>query len=276
MNHDQLVARYPIVVRIPGPWRGFLLQWETENEGNHVIMARTARAAAETFWILDRRFDEALRAVGFWRAQLVRPPRRFEVTYAKREAEAERHAFSYWLERLVDHHAKELGIPLSLHVVRCGEHPPDSDARYDCPRCFHGISFLDRGPAETYALLRGIYLSDTARRLTPEAANSRSPLPDPKRPIYSISDSHAFRGVGVSIARATAYWTGDILFQGERLDLPRFLTKRLTQRDARLASERRQDENNRLAERQVREDAHRNRLRALAARIRTALNPFDV
>lgn len=135
-----------IGVHYPFSGRRFLLLWCTENEGNHLVVARSRRAMAIAARGIVAKHRAEARFLEAHNVELIGPSLAFraEVANAKREEAIERFR---WEASLAVSDLFDAGRPIPAPFAACEASVSDGDKRHaGCNKCMYGVRLIGMTP----------------------------------------------------------------------------------------------------------------------------------
>ncbi len=233
-----------------------LLVWWTHGEQNHIIVARTEKAA-KTAWnsVFYARGNGDAKPVSFWKVDVVGLPADVRKKWWQATYQNDVDDFAQSVQSAIctyefaHDEAQPPGVtPCKEYRSRWGtatdtiEDPSDHRSHYSCANCVEGWAFGGITVEELCRRKAYLFRKEEAEgngpmpRTAPPSLRCDLPLPDPSRPLLTVTacGGHHEAGIGIGPAKAedpVSYaadlqrWRSALLFfHGEKLPLPEWAT----------------------------------------------------
>jgi hypothetical protein len=121
---------YELRVSYPHTGKHYAVTWYTHNDGNHIVLARTQKAAVDCFLCVFKRERGSIEPKRFIELDIVIPPKEFDIAYRKEVHDSEYACFeSYCLGMAKAYEKKNKKLPPGWR--RCNEYKPNEDYQAD-------------------------------------------------------------------------------------------------------------------------------------------------
>lgn len=184
VTRDWLLTRFPMNVCLRRGGPHVLLRWSTEDDGSHVLVARSEAGVVHAMGRLLER-GEDVRLHDYCKIEVVAPSAAMSLQHAERAFREESEDF--WRHAALRLRERE-DEPLSKSIERCARYEPwegyssqPSRAHQGCRHCFHG--FVISGPRclARYAIVRDQWVFDR-REMERRRADFRV-VANPSKPV---------------------------------------------------------------------------------------------
>lgn len=260
-----LVEQFPFRVRVPLKGSFHLLEWNTEGDGSHVIIARTQESLCKTFFtVLKNHCDAEVKC--YYQADFVSPSELMEELYARREEDLERLNFRWKFSNPLKYYMERRKLPAKISKCKKAvdedgkvikpEYQGDNAHRH-CVNCVDGFLVEGYTTESLYEKLKDKVFKKDRDERAKRGRVSTAPRPVAKQSLYLVTSDpgHHHRGTAVdefsgweSIAAGDFYLDNvHFFFQGKKCPTPSAISNAIkTERDSWKEADKRSKEEHKL------------------------------